>query len=90
MCANLAEAWRKRRYEPHFKSKLSDSEAEAAETQTGIQFAVKCQYLERDAATALYIEYDEIISMLVSLIRDAKKWTPFFPIHDQLRQRHRR
>jgi len=33
VCANLAEAFRKRRYEKAFVSKLSDSEAEAAETQ---------------------------------------------------------
>ena len=33
VCANLAEAWRKRRYEASFISKLSDAEAEAAETQ---------------------------------------------------------
>jgi four helix bundle protein len=31
--ANLAEAWQKRRYEAHFVSKLSDSDAEQAETQ---------------------------------------------------------
>ena len=36
VCANLSEAWRKRRYEGAFVSKLSDSEAEAAETQTGL------------------------------------------------------
>ena len=35
VCANLAEAWRKRRYEAAFISKLSDAEAEAAETQVG-------------------------------------------------------
>lgn len=34
VCANLAEAWRKRRYEAAFVSKLNDAEAEAAETQT--------------------------------------------------------
>jgi four helix bundle protein len=33
VCANLAEAWRKRRYEAAFISKLSDSEGEAAEWQ---------------------------------------------------------
>ena len=32
-CANLAEAWRKRRYAAAFVSKLSDGETEAAETQ---------------------------------------------------------
>ena len=47
VCANLAEAWRKRRYEAAFVSKLSDCEAEAAETQTWIEFAVKSDYLDR-------------------------------------------
>ncbi len=41
VCANLAEAWRKRRYEKAFISKLSDSESEAAETQVWLEFAVK-------------------------------------------------
>ena len=43
VCANLAEAWRKRRYEAAFVSKLSDSEAEAAETQVWLEFAVECK-----------------------------------------------
>ena len=75
VCANLAEAWRKRRYEAHFKSKLSDSEAEATETQVWIQFTVECGYLEKATATDLYRKYDEIISMLVAMIRDSSKWT---------------
>ncbi len=33
VCANIAEAWRKRRYPNAFVSKLSDAESEAAETQ---------------------------------------------------------
>jgi len=32
VCANIGEAWRKRRYPAHFISKLSDSEGEAEET----------------------------------------------------------
>lgn len=39
VCANLAEAWRKRRYEAAFIAKLNDAEGEAAETQTWIEFA---------------------------------------------------
>src|SRR5271168_1683310 len=61
VCANLAEAWRKRRYEAAFISKLSDSESEAAETQVWIEFAVKCGYLSRDAAVPLYRAYDEVL-----------------------------
>ena len=54
VCANLAEAWRRRRYEGSFVYKLNDSEAEAAETQTWLEFAVKCGYLEAEAARSLY------------------------------------
>jgi four helix bundle protein len=54
VCANLAEAWRKRRYKGAFISKLSDAESEAAETQTWLEFAVKCAYLDRQVAIPLY------------------------------------
>ena len=46
VCANLAEAWIKRRYEAAFIAKLNDAEAEAVETQTWLKFAVKCNYLD--------------------------------------------
>ncbi len=45
VCSNLAEAWRRRRYEAAFISKLSDAEGEAAETQVWLEFVVKCGYL---------------------------------------------
>jgi len=73
--ANLAEAWRKRRYPAAFVSKLSDAEGEAAETQTWIQFAVSCGYLEAEAGRPLYSEYDEIIAMLVHRITHPDDWT---------------
>ncbi len=74
VCANLAEAWRKRRYPAAFVAKLSDSEAEAAETQTWIQFAVECEYLESEDARKLYSEYDNIIGMLVNMINNPQNW----------------
>lgn len=74
VCANLAEAWRKRRYHAAFVSKLSDSEAEAAETQVWIQFAVECKYMNPDDARLVYTEYDEVIAMLVNMINNPKAW----------------
>lgn len=74
VCSNIAEAWRKRRYQAAFVSKLSDSEGEAAETQTWIEFAVRCKYLDRETAKELFLEYDEIIAMLVSMINSPQKW----------------
>jgi four helix bundle protein len=74
VCANLAEAWRKRRYEAAFVSKLSDAESEAAETQVWIEFAVKCRYLARDRGTPLYQTYDEILRMLVAMVNKPQSW----------------
>lgn len=73
VCSKIAEAWRKRRYQAAFISKLSDSEGEAGETQTWIEFAVRCNYLEREIAKELFVEYDEIIAMLVSMINNPQK-----------------
>jgi four helix bundle protein len=74
VCANLAEAWRKRRYEAAFVSKLNDAEGEAAETQTWIQFAVACNYLGRDRGRDLFKVYDEIIAMLLSMGNRPSLW----------------
>jgi four helix bundle protein len=75
VCANVAEAWRKRRYEAAFVSKLSDAESEAAETQVWLQFAVECGYLNRDIAGPLYQSYDEVVRMIVAMIHNAHDWT---------------
>ncbi|MFO0856503.1 MAG: four helix bundle protein [Phycisphaerales bacterium] len=72
---NFAEAWRKRRYEAAFVSKLSDSETEAVETQEWIIFAVKCNYLKRAEAEQLFNEYEAMIKTLVGMIDNAEKWT---------------
>jgi four helix bundle protein len=74
VCANLAEAWHKRRYEKAFISKLSDSESEAAETQVWLEFAVECKYMERDEAAALYQTYNEILGTLVGMINHPETW----------------
>lgn len=72
--ANLAEAWRKRRYEAHFISKLSDAETEAAETQVWMQFAVECGYLTASKARSIYKTYDSIIAMIVAMINKPEPW----------------
>ena len=74
VCANLAEAWRKRRYEASFLSKLNDAEAEAAEVQVWLQFAGECGYLAPDAAAGIAADYDKILGMLVRLINDPEPW----------------
>ncbi len=74
VCANLAEAWRKRRYQAAFVAKLSDCEAEAAETQTWINFAVRCGYLDPHSGKHLDETYSQILGKLITLINQAPKW----------------
>ena len=74
VCANLAEGWRKRRYEAMFISKLADAEGEAAETQVWLEFAVKCEYLKREEAASLYVVYREVIGTLVGMINHPETW----------------
>jgi four helix bundle protein len=76
VCANLAEAWRKRRYPAAFISKLSDAEAEAAETQVWLQFSVRCGYLDRETGRELYQKYNRILATLVGMITHANAWSP--------------
>jgi four helix bundle protein len=74
VCANLAQAWRKRRYEAAFLAKLSDSEAEAAETQAWIEFAVKCNYLDAVTGREIYQTYNQILGKLVNMINHPSPW----------------
>lgn len=73
VAANIAEAWRKRRYPASFVSKLND--AEAAETQTWLQFAVECDYANAETTRNLYAEYDSVIAMLVNMQNHPENWT---------------
>ena len=74
VAANVAEAWRKRRYEAAFKSKLNDAEAEASETQTWVEMALRCQYIDAETAARLDQRYEIIIGKIVVMIGTAKKW----------------
>ncbi|MEH1842192.1 MAG: four helix bundle protein [Nostoc sp.] len=74
VCANFAEAWRKRRYEAAFVAKLNDCEAEAAETQTWIEFAVKCNYMNVEVGREVYANYNQVLSGLVNMINNPSPW----------------
>ena len=75
VCANLAEAWRKRRYEAAFISKLCDCEAEAAETQVWLEFSVASGYLSPEDAKPLYRTYNQVIITIVGMINHPDTWT---------------
>jgi four helix bundle protein len=74
VCANLAEAWRKRRYEAAFIAKLNDSESEASETQVWIEISRRCNYLDDSRASALETSYHQILAQLVRMINKPQDW----------------
>ena len=66
--ANVAEAWHKRRYQAHFVSKLSESDAEQAETQHWLDSAMACGYISHEKHNTLLEKCMKIGRMLGSMI----------------------
>lgn len=72
--AQIAEAWAKRRYEKHFISKLTDADGEQQETQHWIEIALDCEYLTKDEAKQLILEYQKLGKMLGTMIRKSSSF----------------
>jgi len=74
VCSNISEAFRRRKYPKSFSSKLNESEAEAAETQNWLDFALACNYITTESHQFIDKECDNIIGMLVNMQRHPDKW----------------
>ncbi|MHC4176079.1 MAG: four helix bundle protein [Planctomycetota bacterium] len=72
--ANIAEAWRKRRYPGSFVSKLSDADAEAAEVRAWLDAALDCRYLNQTEFGDLDGCYDHIGAQLRLMMDHPEKW----------------
>lgn len=68
VAANIAEGFRKRRYEASFINKLTDSDAEATETQVWLDFARDCGYIDTQLRHSLTGKLEEVGRMLGSMI----------------------
>ena len=74
VCSNLAEGWRKRKYEAVFKNKITDAMQEASETQCWLEFSFACKYLDQQTFDELDSEYEDVIAMLNSLELKSNKF----------------
>ena len=74
VCAQFAEAFRKRRYPLHFVSKLTDCDAENSETQVWLDFAVACEYAKPDELAEMRMLSDEVGKLLGAMIANPDKW----------------
>ena len=75
VCANIAEAFRKRYYPKSFIAKIIDSEGEAAETQVWIKFSLSSNYIDKSKADELKETYDLIIKKLITMRINSDKWS---------------
>ncbi|RZJ47643.1 MAG: four helix bundle protein [Chryseobacterium sp.] len=72
--ANIAEAYRKRRYVNHFISKLTDSDAENSETNVWLDFSFKCEYISRETFDTLNLKNIEIGRLINYMINNPGKF----------------
>ena len=76
VCANIAEAYRKRIYPKHFTSKITDSDGEAGETSVWIDFAYDCNYIHKAKRDDIQSRYNEVGKMLGSMANHPEKFLP--------------
>lgn len=72
--ANISEAYRKRLYPKHFISKLTDCDAENSETQTWLEFALACNYINKDKFEELTKESIEVGKLINYMILNLEKF----------------
>lgn len=70
VCLNLREAWAKRRYEAHFISKLTDCDGENNETDSSIDFARDCGYINSSTYKELVTLNREVGKMLGAMLKN--------------------
>ena len=74
VCANMAEAYRKRLYPRNFVSKLSDCDAENSESGVWIDFALSCQYISTELHQEVISKNEEVGRMLYHMINNPEKY----------------
>lgn len=74
VCANTAEAYRKRSYVRHFLSKLTDSAGENSETIVWLNFAFACNYISKETYERMELEANEIGKLLNFMILHPEKF----------------
>jgi len=74
VCSNIAESYRKRIYEAHFISKISDSEMENSETQVWLDFSLACNYISKEQFQDLLNKAEEVGRLLGDILKNPQKY----------------
>ena len=74
VCANLAEAYRKRDYPKHFHLKMTDCLGENDETSFWLDIAKECNYISQEAYGEHTKENEEVGKLLTYMINNPGKF----------------
>ncbi len=74
VCSNVGEGYRKRLYPAHFVSKCSDADMENSETQVWLDFALACEYIEKEQYDEYLKRSEEIGRMIGHMIENPEKY----------------
>jgi len=74
VCSNIGEGYRKRLYEAHFISKISDADMENSETQVWLDFAKECNHISEDIYHDFESRSQEIGRLLNSMMQNPVKF----------------
>jgi len=76
VAANIAEGYRKRQYPKMFVSKMADADGEGAETESWLDFALSCGYIDAERHRSLFSRYESVGGMLGKMIASPEKFMP--------------
>lgn len=74
VCANIAEAYRKRRYPAHFVSKITDADMENSETDVWNEFAFRCGYISLKTYQSIESGIKEVGKLIGHMIDNPDKY----------------
>jgi four helix bundle protein len=74
VCANLAEAYRKRDYHKHYLLKISDCLGENSETLVWLDFSITCEYITQDVYTKQIVINEEVGKLLSFMLSNPDKF----------------
>lgn len=74
VCANLAEAFKRRKYKNYFISKLNDADTENSETQVWLEFSRDCLYMSKEEYFILSGLNDEVGKLIYYMSNNPEKF----------------
>jgi four helix bundle protein len=74
VCVHLAQAWQQRGSLTLFSKALVAATVAVAQTQTWVEFAVICGYVDNAEGQRVFGQYNQVLKRLEQMIEHAESW----------------